>query len=186
MGSERLIVELFAAGKVVPQPRTTDGKQGVRIMAPARHAIRGWRQVLRMKAQDGMKGRTPVTGPIRLEVLFLFPRPKRLQKPKNINDMVLHDNDSGDWDNIGKAVSDSFNMVVWMDDCQVSTVFLRKRFAMMTEAPGVLVRVYHDQIPWIATRRGFCQCGDDSLVRVSLTSGHPFCMYCGNPWKSAG
>lgn len=185
MGSERLIVELFAAGKVVPQPRTTDGKQGVRIMAPARHAIRGWRQVLRMKAQDGMKGRTPAAGPIRVELLFLFPRPKRLQTDSMINVMCLHIVDP-DGDNLEKAVWDSCKMVVWMDDCQVSTWLGRKRYAMMAEAPGVLVRVYHDQIPWIATRRGFCQCGDDSLVRVSLTSGHPFCMYCGNPWKSAG
>lgn len=146
--ARELIVQLFAAGRVVPQPRASEGKQGVRIMAPAKHSIHGWRQTLKMLAQQQMMGRVPVTGPVRLEALFLFPRPKRLQKPHNINDVVLCDNDKGDWDNIGKAVSDAFNMVVWMDDCQVTTSFIRRRFAQMNEAPGVVVRVWRDRIPW--------------------------------------
>jgi Holliday junction resolvase RusA-like endonuclease len=140
------LVELFAAGKPVPQPRAGPGKGGHMIMSKASHGIRGWRDVLRMQAQLVMIGKIPFTGPLRMEILFRFPRPKRLQAPHNINDMVLHDQ-KPDWDNVGKA-TDSFTGVIWMDDGQISTVYLRKRFALMTEAPGVLVRIYRDRIPW--------------------------------------
>lgn len=142
------LVTIFAAGRPVPQPRHSTGRGGHQIMAPAKHAIRGWRDLLRMQAQDVMRGKVPIDGAIRMEILFLFIRPKRLQKPDNINDVVLHTQDRGDWDNIGKAVCDSFNGVVFIDDCQVSTVYLRKRYAQMNEAPGVLVKVYRDRIPW--------------------------------------
>lgn len=155
MGKEvnsRLIVELFAAGKAVPQPRAGPGNRGRMIMAPRQHAIRGWRDLLKMLAQDAMRGATPVSGALRMEILFLFARPKRLQTPELANDLILH-TIRPDWDNIGKAASDAFKGVVWMDDCQVSTVMLRKRYALEREAPGVLVRVYHDEMPWIIPKK---------------------------------
>ena len=100
-----------------------------------------------MMAQQSMLGKIPVAGPLRLEVLFLFPRPKRIQRPELANDHIPHAQ-KPDFDNVAKAVCDSFTGVVWLDDGQVSTAYVRKRFATATEAPGVLVRVYYDRIPW--------------------------------------
>lgn len=140
-------MELFAAGKPVPQPRAGPGRGGHMIMARAAHAIRGWRQTLKMMAQSAMLGKVPASGPLRMEILFLFPRPLRLREIHNIDAVVLHAQ-TPDWDNVGKAVSDAFKGVVWIDDGQVSTVYLRKRFAQVNEAPGVVVRVYRDRSPW--------------------------------------
>lgn len=103
--------------------------------------------MLRMLAQQAMIGKVPVSGPIRLEILFLFPRPKRLQLPTNVNDVVLHDQ-TPDFDNVAKAVSDSFKGIIWIDDGQVSTAYVRKRFAQVNERPGCLVRAYRDRSPW--------------------------------------
>lgn len=150
------LVSFFARGRAVSQPRAQQGNRGVKIMAPRTHAIHGWRDVLKLMAQQAMNGRLPVSGPIRLELLFLFARPKRLCRPRGvelkdgeryIDELALHESDP-DWDNIGKAVSDAFRMVVWLDDCQVSTVSLRKRYANHAEPPGVLVRAYRDAVPW--------------------------------------
>lgn len=142
------LVTFFAIGRPVPQKRAAPGRGGHMIMAPAAHAIRGWRDTLRMLAQQAMLGRRPFDGPIRLEILFKFPRPQRLCKAHNRDDMVLHTADRGDWDNVGKAVCDAMNGVVFFDDCQVSTAFIRKRFAQMHEQSGCAVRVYRDRIPW--------------------------------------
>jgi Holliday junction resolvase RusA-like endonuclease len=140
-------VSFFAAGRAISQPRAQQGRGGHKIMAPARHAIHGWRQTLKLLAQQAMAGKVPVTGPLRLETLFLFHRPQRLCKPENVDDLVLCDQDP-DVDNLAKALMDAFLMVVWVNDNQVTTCVIRKRFAQVTEAPGVVVRVYRDEVPW--------------------------------------
>lgn len=149
-------MELFAAGKPVPQPRAGPGKGGHMIMAKRAHHIRGWRDTLRMMAQHAMLGKVPVTGPLRLIIEFRFPRPQRLCKPHNVNDMVLHDQ-KPDWDNVGKA-TDSFTGVIWMDDGQVSTAMVQKRFAQVNQQCGILVKVYRDRIPWNDTPEHYCSC----------------------------
>lgn len=135
-------IEFWVAGAAVPQPRAGPGRGGHMIMAPDASGIRVWRSTLRAMAQIEMQDRAMLTGPIRLMAQFIFKRPKRLGDINEI-EKLLHDQ-RPDWDNLGKAVSDAFKLVVWDDDGRVSTAIMRKRFAKVGEKPGALVRVYRD------------------------------------------
>lgn len=147
-----LIVSFTIDGRGVPQPRVSDGKHGDhKIMAPAGHAIRGWRAKVKQAARVAMGVRPPVTGPVKFRAMFIYARPKRLCQPRSKvllasderyeDEFVWHDVDP-DWDNVGKAVGDSLKMVVWVDDCQVADGRVQKRYGAPGEAPRVEVRAW--------------------------------------------
>lgn len=145
-----VVLDIWVPGRAVSQPRVSDGKYGDhKIMAPATHAIRGWRKSVKAVAQAALAGRAPLTGPMKLEITFVFRRPLRLCKqPGELlgpdeayeGTRQWHYVDP-DWDNIGKAISDSLKMGPWVDDCQVAWSEVKKRYADSRDgAEGVSIR----------------------------------------------
>lgn len=152
MVERELIVSFTVEGRAISQPRVSDGKHADhKIMAPARHPIRGWRAKVKQAARVAMGLRAPVVGAIQFEATFVFARPRRLCQPRTKvllaegeryeDEMVYHTVDP-DWDNLGKAVGDSLKMVAWVDDNQVADGRARKRYALGAEPPHVKVEAW--------------------------------------------
>lgn len=121
-------------------------------MAPAGHAIRGWRRDVKAAAERAMQGRRPASGAVKLGLVFKYRRPQRLcqQRSKVVlgdgeryeDELLVPHIQDPDWDNIGKAISDSLKGVAWVDDCQVFDAHVIKLFADARETPGVWISVW--------------------------------------------
>ncbi len=92
----------------------------------------GWKALIAHEArQDPYFPRTPFTGPVRCDVTFYMPRPKRLYRKKDPDGPVWH-TAKPDRDNLDKAVLDALTQAgVWRDDAQVCS--------------GRIQKVYHEK-----------------------------------------
>jgi len=80
-----------------------------------------------------------LTGPIRLRILYLLPRPQRLLRPSSPYGLVPHVN-VPDIDNLDKAVMDALSDYgVWKDDRQVCQLVSSKWYHGRTGKPGATV-----------------------------------------------
>ena len=78
----------------------------------------------------------PLEGPLRLDVVAVFPRPSRLvwkRKPMPREPHIV----KPDRDNIDKAVMDALTGKLWVDDCQVCAGGIEKWIAAGNEEPHV-------------------------------------------------
>ena len=146
----KLILDVFIAGEAIAQPRPRACKRGTvvtMVSALSGHKVNGWKDALRFTVQFKMEGRGPVTCPVRMEALFLMKRPKALLKKSTVAVPTLHTK-KPDLDNLLKAILDACNLIVFDDDCQVSTVVMKKRYAdaIKDEMPGVRVRFLEDEL----------------------------------------
>ena len=81
-------------------------------------------------AARAMAGRTMLTGAIDLRVGAFFEVPKSWTKAKRAAALQGQPHRSKpDADNICKLLKDALNNVVWVDDCQVSDLAIRKRYS---------------------------------------------------------
>lgn len=85
---------------------------------------------------EAMRGRSPLDGPLSLNVIATFPIPKSW--PKTRQAAALHHTGRPDADNILKAIGDGLNQVVWADDSQLARVSVEKRYGAV---PGVIITV---------------------------------------------
>lgn len=99
--------------------------------------------VFRKCVLDLYAGRSPYTGPVRIEGLFAMPRPKRLAKQRA---RVYHQS-TPDIDNLLKLV-DALNTTkrlgpgLWLDDKQIMAVSAAKAYAEPGDPPHLEVGVY--------------------------------------------
>lgn len=97
-----------------------------------------------LAAQQAMAGAALITGPVQLNVIASFQIPSSWSRKKR--DAAVRGDllptGRPDVDNVGKAICDGCNGVVFADDAQVVTMHLRKRYA---EQPGVSVVVEGNQ-----------------------------------------
>ena len=81
-------------------------------------------------AARAMAGRTMLTGAIDLRVGAFFEVPTSWTKAKRAAALQGQPHRSKpDADNICKLLKDALNNVVWVDDCQVSDLAIRKRYS---------------------------------------------------------
>lgn len=69
----------------------------------------GFRNEVQPLIRKAMRGRAPLTGDLRFSVVFNKERPKKTDRSRPI----------GDLDNYMKAIMDSLNEQLWVDDDQV-------------------------------------------------------------------
>jgi Holliday junction resolvase RusA-like endonuclease len=102
-------------------------------------ATRNYETVLRLAAQDEMKGRPPLEQPLHVRVTARFPVPQSWSKKKQ--EMALDGRllpaKKPDPDNLLKAV-DALNEVVWRDDAQIVRAEIIKTFSAI---PALIVEV---------------------------------------------
>lgn len=111
------MLDIFLAGPPM-------GKQRVRVTKTG-HAFTPEKTVsyegrLALAAQEAMRGRPLLEGPLSVSIVALMPIAK--SKPKKWREAALageiKHTKKPDWDNIGKMI-DALNMIVWVDDAQI-------------------------------------------------------------------
>ena len=135
-------IEFTVFGLPVAQPRQRHRvvQMGGRAIAtnytPGNHPSRDFKvacQTAANVAAHGEDGPVPLlTGPLKLTLTFVFPRPKSAPKkqPGRLPKITKPDGD-----NLAKCVMDGLNHVVWHDDSQIYSLVVTKLVAAVDETP---------------------------------------------------
>ena len=120
------------------------GKGRPRFVRSTGHAYtpaqtRSYETMLRLAAQEVMAGRTPIEGPLQVDVLACMPIPVSWSKGKRANAITgtVKPTSRPDCDNLVKML-DAFNEVVWRDDKQVVSCRVEKIYS---EKPRLRIEV---------------------------------------------
>lgn len=139
-------IQFFAAGLPKGQPRPKafhrKGMAGARVYDPG--TAEGWKSQVAEGAKPFV-GKEPFSGPLRLVLVFWFPRPKgHLRSGKH----ALEKRDSAptfhvskpDADNLAKAVMDALTVLrIWADDSQICRLVVEKKYAV--SQPGCFITI---------------------------------------------
>ena len=109
-------------------------------MVESSKAVGPWRERVALQAAHTMGTATVWTGPVRVQLEFVLPRPTSLPKSKPTPAAVKRP----DTDKLVRAVLDALTGVVWGDDSQVVALHATKRVAELGEQPGVSITAVHD------------------------------------------
>lgn len=112
-------IGIYVTGCPVPKQsyRAVNGGGGY-----TEERVKAWQGKVGWAAKEAMAGRDLLAGPLAVEIWFY--RPTRAR---------------ADADNLSKAVLDSLNGVVWVDDQQVLDLHLHKRYDK--QAPRCLIQI---------------------------------------------
>ncbi|MCW2897777.1 MAG: putative Holliday junction resolvase [Streptosporangiaceae bacterium] len=117
---DALVVIVY--GKPVTQGSKTRTKWGIRDDNADR--LRPWREAVKTAALDVLCGRERLEGPVSVDVVFTFDRPRSAPKSRPCWPITRS---SGDLDKLERAVFDALTDAgVWRDDSQVVDVRARK------------------------------------------------------------
>lgn len=117
--------------------RATAAGTFIKNYTPAKHKVNDFKATVRMAAAEAYSG-APLDGPLRLSVVFVFPRPGRLIWKKRPMPRVPHCS-KPDRDNCEKSLLDALKGQVFIDDAQVCCGEVQKVYAAGDEQPHVSV-----------------------------------------------
>lgn len=131
------MIEIAVLGKPVPKGRPRFNRESGRAYTPEKTA--NFEAQLKYAAQQAMVGKTPMDGPLALDMYLVVPiapswPKKRQAAARAMQELPIK---KPDWDNYGKTV-DALNLVVWGDDGQVVDGRVRKRYG---DKPGTWIVV---------------------------------------------
>jgi Holliday junction resolvase RusA-like endonuclease len=119
-----------------PRPRAVAFNGKARVFgAPSKHPVHAFKATCRMAAEKAHPWGVPLFDcPLRLELLFVMPRPKM---PKNRGTDRLPHSKRPDFDNLEKAAVDALTGFIWKDDSLLCDVRTKKVIAAVGESPHV-------------------------------------------------
>lgn len=120
------------------RPRATVRGGLARVYTPER--TRAYEKAVRQIAALAMAGRAPFEGPLSVSLRFRFEPPKSATKARRARLLAGEEAYIGafDLDNLCKACADAMNGVVFVDDKQITRLWLTK---VAAERPGIDVRI---------------------------------------------
>lgn len=132
------MIEIVLLGKPVAKGRPRFSKETGRAYTPEKTVK--YETMLRYAAEQVMNGQPPLEGPLRVEMTVVVPIPVSWSKKKQeaARTGELLPTSKPDWDNFGKVV-DSANLVVWIDDSQITDGRVIKKYG---DKPGLWLRVW--------------------------------------------
>lgn len=107
---------------------------------------RPWREVVAYSALAAMVGGTPLSGPVSVELGYVFPRPKSHYGTGRNRDTLkasaphFH-SVKPDLDKLCRAVFDSLSGICLRDDALIAFLMASKHYAQPGEPPGVHVTI---------------------------------------------
>ena len=141
-------VEFFVPGIARPQTRPKtfrNPKTGGVVTSSSSKPVRNWRERIYVEAQV-VKPPSPWEGPVSMTAIFVFSRPaghyrkngelsaEGRRRPKPMGGV-------GDWDNLGKAVSDALEGLFFGKDSQLAPVLVDKVYCGREQQPGVHITI---------------------------------------------
>jgi Holliday junction resolvase RusA-like endonuclease len=128
----------FVPGLPIAQPRTRSTANG-RHYTPNNGVVK-WKRSIQFAARQQFSG-LRMEGPFRVDLEFVFPRPKSITWKTRPMPSIWHIK-KPDRDNLDKAVLDALTGIFWHDDCQVCSGSIEKRIAGGGDGSGVEIFVY--------------------------------------------
>jgi len=121
-----------------PRPRAFAFNGKARMYDPG--TAEGWKSCVAAAVKEQDWNNT-IPDPVRLSVVFLFPRPGRLNKKSSPAERIPHVS-KPDADNCLKSVMDCMTQLgMWIDDAQVCGVEVEKWYVSRDEKPGAEIRI---------------------------------------------
>lgn len=128
--------------KAQPRPRAFAKKFGDKYQARVYDAktAEGWKSQIAIAARTSIPT-SPIDGPIRVDIDFIFPRPQRLMRKADVDGEIFHES-KPDRDNLEKAVLDCLTtLAFWHDDGQVCDGRVRKLYQAKGGFTGARIRI---------------------------------------------
>jgi Holliday junction resolvase RusA-like endonuclease len=143
-------IEIYVPAVPVAQPRARATFRGgyANVYTPSTvgtgdnkrpHPIHAFKATLRMAASDAYSG-PPLSGPLRIDVLLVFPRQKNKVWKNKPMSRYPH-TEKPDRDNCDKAVLDGLKGIMFVDDCQAFCGTIEKWRASGDEQPHCIVKI---------------------------------------------
>jgi Holliday junction resolvase RusA-like endonuclease len=121
-----------------PRPRATIRGKHAGVYDPG--TATGWKSQIAIAARAYIP-KTPIDAPVKLDISFVFPRPGRLLRKKDLDGRILH-TARPDRDNLEKAVMDALTAIgMWRDDALVCDGSPRKFYAAKGELSGAFIQI---------------------------------------------
>lgn len=142
-----MIIKVYVPAVPVAQPRAkaTSINGSARMYTPVKtstgktHPIAAFKAAVQL-AYWQQTSLNPFDGPVRMDCVFILPRPKSMMRKKDPECRIAHTK-KPDRDNLDKAVMDALTGIAWRDDCQVHAGEVQKWYASKTEQPHVELRI---------------------------------------------
>lgn len=134
------VIVIHVPSVPVAQPRvraTVRGKHAA-VYSPS-GPIDSFKACVRLAASAAYGG-APMSGPLRVDVEFVFPRTKQQIWKRRPMPRLPHSK-KPDRDNLDKAVLDALSGLLWVDDAQVFDGRVTKWIASGDEQPGVTITI---------------------------------------------
>ena len=130
-------IELTINAIPVAQPRQRSAVIAghIRTYTPAKHPVNAFKAACQAALARAYHG-PPLDGPVRLEVLFVLPRPQSMIRKTRPNPRTWHAK-KPDVDNLLKSLKDALTGLAWRDDSQVAQCRAAKVVASGDEQPHV-------------------------------------------------
>ena len=102
-----------------------------------------WEETVRLAAKNAMGTTDLLETPVTMALYFRLPMPQSWSKKRKEGALkgLEAPTKKPDWDNLGKAVSDALNGVIFKDDSQIVSAHVRKIYSAV---PGVDIYVSED------------------------------------------
>ncbi len=127
-------------GEPKPQPRARACRRGSHAGVYDPGTSDGWKSQIAIAARAFLPP-APIDGPVKLDVVFVFPRPGRLLRKKDPDGRILH-TAKPDRDNLDKAVMDALTAIgMWRDDALVCAGSPEKFYAARGEPSGAHIQI---------------------------------------------
>ena len=135
-------ISFFVPG--IPATQGSKRHVGNGIMIDSNKRLPGWRSAVAYGAREAMDGRDPITGPVRLTVVFTLRRPKKhFRTGKHSHelrpDAPVYCDTTPDLSKAVRAVEDAMKGIVWRDDCQVAENGINRK--LYGAQPGAQITV---------------------------------------------
>jgi len=120
------MISFIVAGVPVAKARARAGRHGFYTPAKTKEAEKR----VAKEARRMMAGKEPTGAPLSIDLEFYFEPPKSWSKAKRSDAIArrTHKTSKPDVDNLAKLVKDALNGIVWVDDAQVISAYLTKRY----------------------------------------------------------
>jgi Holliday junction resolvase RusA-like endonuclease len=123
-------------GIPVPKGRPRFARKGNFVSTYTDKKTLDWEKIVKQAACKAMGSSEPLESPVSVFMYFRLPIPQSWSKKRQDRALngLEHPVKKPDWDNLGKAVSDAMNGVVFQDDAQVISAHIKKAYS---SDPGV-------------------------------------------------
>jgi Holliday junction resolvase RusA-like endonuclease len=125
-----VVIRFEIPGVPVGKGRPRFARRGKHVTAYTPEKTASYENLVKMYAHEAMNGAPVMDGPVRVNLSLLVTPPVSWSEKKKRSALEggIHPTSKPDIDNTVKLLMDACNDIVWLDDKQVTTLIVSKRY----------------------------------------------------------